>query len=66
MRIGWFDSMPNFPTSISVKRAISIAKVKLEKEGYILVPFKISKEEHDTMSRIFFACTCIAFVGQFI
>jgi len=57
--------MPLFPTSASVKRAIAIAKSKLESEGYTMVPFKISPEEHERMSRIFLGIVCIAFVGSF-
>jgi Asp-tRNA(Asn)/Glu-tRNA(Gln) amidotransferase A subunit family amidase len=63
LKIGYFDSLPLFPSSDAMRRAINIAKVKLEREGHILVPFKITKEEHALMTKIFIASTCIAFVG---
>ena len=46
LRIGYFDSLPLFESSQSVKRAIKIAKEKLEAEGCTLVPFKISYDEN--------------------
>jgi Asp-tRNA(Asn)/Glu-tRNA(Gln) amidotransferase A subunit family amidase len=46
MRIGYYDSLPNFEASKAMKRAIRIAKEKLEAVGCTLVPFKISLEEN--------------------
>lgn len=65
LRIGYFEEMPNFPTTVSVKRAISIAKAKLEQEGYIVVPFKVSQEENEIANEIFVSCAAIGFFGQF-
>ena len=46
LRIGYYDSLPLFESSVSVKRGIKIAKEKLEALGHTLVPFKISLEEN--------------------
>jgi Asp-tRNA(Asn)/Glu-tRNA(Gln) amidotransferase A subunit family amidase len=46
LRIGYFDTLPLFESSVSTKRAIKIAKEKLEALGHTLVPFKISLEEN--------------------
>jgi len=56
--VGYFDEMPLVPTSASMKRAIKIAKEKLEGQGYNLVPFKISEEENITLKKVHTsACT---------
>ena len=46
LRIGYYDSIDDLPTSTAVRRAIRLAKEKLESLGHELVPFPISSEEY--------------------
>eukprot|EP00347_Sterkiella_histriomuscorum_P000336 403376262 len=52
MRIGYYQSLETVPASASVRRAVAMAKDALEKQGYELVPFTLSKEEILTFRRI--------------
>ena len=45
MRIGYFESLDTVPTTPAVRRAVRMAKEALEKQGYELVPFPLSKKE---------------------
>jgi hypothetical protein len=65
LRVGYFDEMPLMPSSASIKRAIKIAKEKLEAQGYNLVPFKISEEENLTLKRVHTSACTLGIFGQF-
>ena len=45
MRIGYFDSYDTMPATAPIKRAVEIAKVALEKQGYELVKIQFSLED---------------------
>lgn len=62
LRIGYFDTLPLFESSASIKRAIRIAKDKLEAQGHTLVPFKISYEENLALKK---AHTQACVIGAF-
>jgi len=66
LRIGYYDTLPLFESSQSVKRAIKIAKEKLEAEGCTLVPFKISYEENFALKKYHSQACVIGVFGQFI
>lgn len=57
--------MPLIPTSVSMKRAVNIAKEKLQKQGHTLVPFKISEEENIMLKMIHTSGCALGCFGQF-
>ena len=66
MRIGYFDDMPLFRTTPSVKRAVDMVRKKLEALGHTLVPFNISEKENFTARKLFYSCIYAAHFNQFL
>ncbi|CDW81908.1 amidase family protein [Stylonychia lemnae] len=52
LKIGYFDDIPTLASCKSNKRAINIAKQKLEQLGHNLIPFNLKQQQFDKMKQI--------------